>query len=98
MENAGQILKNLIERLPAARDMVEGNRLLELWNEVADKKNLSWPVKFSAGVLFIASEDPSFAQELRMKRTQFVEAFNRLSGKKILKDIKITVCGKSKRS
>lgn len=97
MENAGQILKGLIENLPAARDMIEGNRLLEMWNEVADRNDLSWPVKFSSGILFVASEDPSFAQELRMKRMQFVEEFNRRARKNLVKDVKITVCGRSKR-
>ena len=96
MEKAGQILKNIIDNLPALKSRVEGYSLLERWNEIADKKNISWPVKFSAGVLFVGSTDPSFAQEIKMKRAVIIEKMNKEAGAEILKDIRINICAKRK--
>ena len=96
MEKAGQILKNIIDHLPALKSRVEGYGLLERWNEIADQKNISWPVKFSGGTLFIGSQDPSFAQEIKMKRAAIIEKMNKEAGAEILKDIRINICAKRK--
>ena len=94
MENAGQILKNIIDNLPALKKRVEGCGLLEKWNEIADKKNISWPVKFSGGTLYVGSADPSFAQEVKLRRTAIIEKMNKEAGSEILKDIRINICTK----
>ncbi|MEK7377152.1 MAG: DUF721 domain-containing protein [Candidatus Margulisiibacteriota bacterium] len=96
MEKAGQILKNILDNLPSLKNRVEGYSLLERWNELADKKNISWPVKFTAGTLFVGSQDPSFAQEIKMKRTAIIEKMNKEAGAEILKDIRINICAKKK--
>lgn len=88
MDLAKNILESVIEKNIAAKNIISGYKAVDLWNEIIDEEKTSWAEKFSRGVLYVSSENPSFMQEIIFRKNMIIDKLNSALGAKAIKDIK----------
>lgn len=88
MDLAKDILESVIDKNLAAKNIISGYRAVDLWNEIIDEKKISWPEKFSRGILYVSSENPSFMQEIIFRKNTIIDKLNGALGAKAIKDIR----------
>ncbi len=85
-----EILEGIIEDRPKLLKAVKESGAASLWERVVDAKTLkhSEPVKVKDGVLYVSASNPTWAQELSLKKNEILDKLNKASTSEIIKDIK----------
>ncbi len=84
-----EAIESLMKGLPAAGRKIKGYESADIWEKQIAAG--SWAYKFNGGTLFVATENPSLAQQINFSKEQKIERLNRLAGNQAVKDIKVKV-------
>ena len=95
MKNIGQVLEDVLKKLPEAQKKIKGFRTEEFWKEI-ESSGRSRVYNYSNGTVFVETDNPSFAQELSFSKKQMIERLNRLIGEPLVKDLRIRIASITK--
>ncbi|MFA5104718.1 MAG: DUF721 domain-containing protein [Candidatus Margulisiibacteriota bacterium] len=95
METLKMVLEEFIKKNPRVGKKLKGYEAVSLWPQIIDKEDRSWVEEFSSGILTVATENPSYCQELSFDRKRIVKALNNRIGEHAVKDIKVKIGGRT---
>lgn len=96
METLKIVLEGLIKKNPRIGKKLRGYEAVALWPQIIDKEDKSWVEDFGSGVLTVATENPSYCQELSFDRKRILKALNDRIGEPSVKDIRVKISGRSR--
>ena len=97
METLRAVLEGLIKKNPRIVKKLRGYEAVALWPQIIDKEDKSWVEDFSSGILTVATENPSYCQEISFDRKRIIKALNDRIGESSVKDVRVKIGGRSSR-
>ncbi len=94
MNTVGEVLKKTLSKLPSAKK-IKGQMLIDAWPAAVGEKisRKSRALSVDNGILFVWVNDSVWAQHLSLQRKKIITQLHRLTGTRLLKDIRFQVGG-----
>ncbi len=95
METLKTVLEGFLKKNPRVEKKLKGFEAVELWPQIIDKESRSWVEDFNSGILVVATENPSYCQELSFDRKRIVKVLNDRIGEVSVRDLRVKISGRS---
>lgn len=97
MEQIGTILEKFISKNTKLQAGLKAHLAASLWGKLVDRDGRSWIEKIAKGILFVATENPHYCNEIKFEKSKIISLINDKFGEKVIKDIKIKVSSKEEK-
>lgn len=95
METLKAVLEGFLKKNPRVGKKLKGFEAVGLWPQLVDREDRSWVEDFTSGVLTVATENPSYCQELSFDKKRIAKVLNDRIGEVSVKDIRVKIGGRS---
>lgn len=94
MDTIANILDKTLRKLPAAKK-IKGQMIIDAWPEAVGEKisQKSRALSVENGILFVWVNDSVWAQHLSLQSRKIINQLHRLTGTRLLKDVRFQVGG-----